>query len=99
MHTDGERDIQMVPQPNLSGATDQISAEDVQQRLERRAEELKNDTSLTEVRNTYRFRVVISNKIRLLTAGFTKIGCFQLCWPLIVVTIYHQMVPQGRHFQ
>ena len=39
----------MVPQPDLQGASDIISAEEVQRRLEKRAEELRNDPTLTEV--------------------------------------------------
>lgn len=42
----------MVPQPDLSGATDQISAEEVEFRLHRKAEELRRDLSLTEVSTT-----------------------------------------------
>ena len=50
---EGEKDVQMVPQPDLQGATAHMSAEDVQNRLEKKAEELKNDESLTPVRHTY----------------------------------------------
>ena len=39
----------MVPHPDLSGATEQMSNEEVQIRLFRKAEELRSDTSLTEV--------------------------------------------------
>ena len=44
--------IQIVPQPDLSGATDQISVEEVELRLHRKAEELRSDLSLTEVGTT-----------------------------------------------
>ncbi len=39
----------MVPQPDLQGATAHMSAEAVQDRLEKKAEELKNDESLSQV--------------------------------------------------
>ena len=42
-------DFTMVPQPELQGASDIITAEEVQWRLEKKAEELRNDHSLTEV--------------------------------------------------
>lgn len=41
--------VQVVPQPDLQGATAHMSAEEVQSRLERKAEELKSDESLTQV--------------------------------------------------
>ncbi len=43
----------MVPQPDLQGATAHMSAEEVQGRLERKAEELKNDGSLSQVRSSH----------------------------------------------
>ena len=43
-----EQTVVTVPQPDLSGATDQYSAEQVEQRLSVKAESLRNDPSLTE---------------------------------------------------
>ena len=44
-----EPGVTIVPQPDLSGATEQMSPDEVQLRLVRKAEELKGDSSLTEV--------------------------------------------------
>ena len=49
-HAVEEPGVTIVPQPDLSGATEQMSADEVQLRLLRKAEELKGDSSLTEVR-------------------------------------------------
>ena len=49
-HAVEEAGVTIVPQPDLSGATEQMSADEVQMRLLKKAEELKGDSSLTEVR-------------------------------------------------
>ena len=44
-----EATVVTVPQPDLSGATEQMNAEAVQHRLDQKAAELRNDPSLTDV--------------------------------------------------
>lgn len=44
-----EPTVVTVPQPDLSGATEQMNAEAVQRRLDEKAAELRNDPSLTDV--------------------------------------------------
>lgn len=43
-----EATVVTVPQPDLSGATEQMNAEAVQRRLDEKAAELRNDPSLTD---------------------------------------------------
>ena len=50
MHTQDDTTVVTVPHLGLTGATEQMSAEEVQKRLHLKAEELKSDTHLTEVR-------------------------------------------------
>ena len=49
-HTQDDTTVVTVPHLGLTGATEQMSPEEVQKRLHLKAEELKSDTSLTEVR-------------------------------------------------
>lgn len=51
-----------VPVPDLSGATEQLDAETVTRRLELKAEELRNDSSLTEDEREQRLK---EEKIRI----------------------------------
>lgn len=60
--TDEESEIVTVPVPDLSGATEQLDAEAVTRRLELKAEELRNDSSLTEDEREQRLK---EEKIRI----------------------------------
>ena len=56
MHADEEGRVVTVPVPDLSGATEQLDADVLAQRLSDKADELRNDTSLTEEEREQRLK-------------------------------------------